>query len=215
LDKSAIDAIQKYKENIRFPPDAEAVLLIEEEGDELRYVEFRLQRIQQVCEENNAFEMHISQSEAENTELWEARSVVGAASSRVKAGYDRIYVGEDITVPIDQLVPMFEKVKELAQTYDLPVVVFGHVGDGNIHPAITVRKSDAEDLARADQLQDAIHKAALDLNGSVTGEHGVGLARKEYLPLERGYAVEIMRKIKQAIDPDNIFNPTKMYPPPE
>ncbi|HMF29946.1 MAG TPA: FAD-linked oxidase C-terminal domain-containing protein [Candidatus Lokiarchaeia archaeon] len=56
-----------------------------------------------------------------------------------------------------------------------------------------------------------MHKAALDLNGSVTGEHGVGLARKQYLPAERGYAVEIMRKIKQAIDPDNIFNPTKMY----
>jgi len=103
LDKSAIEAIEKYKENVQFPPNAEAVLLIEEEGDELRYVEFRLQKFQQVCEENEAFEIHISQSEAENTELWEARSLVGAASSRVKAGYDRIYVGEDITVPIDQL----------------------------------------------------------------------------------------------------------------
>ncbi len=211
LDKSAIEAIRLYKESVNLSPDAEAILLLEEEGDELGYIQFRLNKFQQVCLENGAYNMHISQSEKENTQLWEARSLVGASSSLVRSGYNRIYIGEDITVPIDKLVEMFKILRDLGKRYDLPIVVFGHIGDGNIHPAITVRKREPEDLAKADKLQDEIHHAALNLKGSVSGEHGVGLARKKYLPEERGYAVEIMRKIKRAIDPDNIFNPSKVY----
>ncbi len=211
LDRSAIEAIHLFKESVNLSPDAEAILLLEEEGDELGYIEFRLKKFQQVCQENGAYNLHISQSEKENTQLWEARSLVGASSSLVKPGYNRIYVGEDITVPIDKLVEMFKKLRDFAKRYDLPIVVFGHIGDGNIHPAITVRKRVPEDLALADKLQDEIHHAALILGGSVSGEHGVGLARKKYLPEERGYALEIMRKIKRVIDPDNIFNPSKVY----
>ncbi len=211
LDRSALDAIHLYKESLNLSPDAQAVLLLEEEGDDLGYIQFRLQKFQKVCEENGAYNLHISQSEKENTQLWEARSLVGASSSRVKPGYNRIYVGEDITVPIDRLVEMFKKLRDLGKRFDLPIIVFGHIGDGNIHPAITVRKRVPGDLAMAEKLQDEIHHAALALGGSVSGEHGVGLARKKYLPEERGYAVEIMRKIKRAIDPDNILNPSKVY----
>jgi glycolate oxidase len=106
---------------------------------------------------------------------------------------------------------MLRFLREASQKYDFPVVVFGHIGDGNLHPAITIRKEVPEDWPKLEALIEEINLKALELGGTVTGEHGIGIARARYMKLEHGdVALDLMKAIKRAIDPKNIMNPGKM-----
>ena len=92
----------------------------------------------------------------------------------------------------------------------MPIVVFGHIGDGNLHPAILIQKENPAHWKKLNQLSEAIHNYAIEIGGSVTGEHGIGLTRAKYLRKERPIVLDLMRKIKKTIDPQNIMNPGKM-----
>jgi glycolate oxidase len=106
---------------------------------------------------------------------------------------------------------MLTFLRELSVKYDFPIVTFGHIGDGNLHPAITIRKEIAEDWPKLEALIDEINLKALELGGTVTGEHGIGIARARYMKKEHGeVAIDVMRAIKRALDPKDIMNPGKM-----
>jgi len=209
LDKSSIYAINQYKPELNLP-DVEAMLLYAVEGSAFE-IEPKINKIAEICKESGAIEVKKATEKEEINRLWEARSLVGAASVRVREGYARVYAGEDITVPITKIPEMLRFLREASQRYDFPVVVFGHIGDGNLHPAITIRKEVPEDWPKLEALIEEINLKALELGGTVTGEHGIGIARARYLKREHGeVALDLMKAIKRAIDPKNIMNPGKM-----
>ncbi len=207
LDQTAILAINKYRPDVNLPQSAEAILLFEIDGP--IPIEREITIIEETCREQGAIEVKKTTDEAERTRLWEARKLVGAASTRVREGYSRVYEGEDITVTPMDIPDVLLELRALSKRYDLPIVVFGHIGDGNLHPAITVRKKNPQDLLKLKQLVDEIHELALSKGGVVTGEHGIGVQRAKYLknnPLN----LHVMRLIKKVLDPNNIMNPGKM-----
>jgi glycolate oxidase len=120
-------------------------------------------------------------------------------------------IAEDCTVPLANLVAMFEEVARIAGKYRLPIPVVAHAEDGNLHPMILTDSSDLEERKRAAQARDEISVKAVDLGGTLTGEHGIGIAKREMMPLEIGEAaMEITRNIKKVFDPLNIVNPDKV-----
>ncbi|MBD3230851.1 MAG: FAD-binding protein [Candidatus Lokiarchaeota archaeon] len=208
LDKSSIQAINKYKPEINLP-DVEAILLFEFDGY-YQCIEKEIEVITEVCRNNNSINIKKTLDDKEKDELWESRSLVGAASSRVREGYSRVYLGEDIAVPISKIPEILLKLRNLSKKYDFPIVTFGHISVGNLHPAITIRKNNPEDWKNVMKLNDEIHQLALKYGGTVTAEHGIGIARAKYLKENSPQTYQAMKLIKKALDPKNIMNPGKM-----
>jgi glycolate oxidase len=139
---------------------------------------------------------------------WLRQARRAAHGSLEKRGAARM---DDVGVPRSRIPEMLEHIERIAAAHELPVGVFGHAGDGNLHPTYIVDRNDPTAEARIDAARDEIYRAALELGGTVTGEHGTGLAKKPWLELQRGTrAVEVMRAIKSALDPDGLFNPGKV-----
>lgn len=207
LDQSAILAINKYKPEIGLPTEAEAILLFEVDGS--YPIDREISTISRICKERGAIDLKETTDDDERIRIWEARKLVGAAASRVREGYSRVYEGEDITVLPTQIPDILMELRELSKKYELPIVVFGHVGDGNLHPAITIEKDNPKHLQKLESLADEIHELALTKGGVVTGEHGIGVQRAKYLA-NNPIQLNVMREIKKALDPKNIMNPGKM-----
>ncbi|MHA1426853.1 MAG: FAD-binding oxidoreductase [Candidatus Helarchaeota archaeon] len=208
LDKSAIEAINLYKPSMNLPA-AEALLLVELDGTKEGVVA-TTEKVHTILKDNGAFETKMTTDDEERLKLWNARKIVGAAARRVRDGYARIYEGEDITVPLSEIANTLLKLRELSSEFDLPIVVFGHIGDGNLHPAILIQKENSDHWKKLNQLSAKIHEYTIEIGGTVTGEHGIGLTRAKYLQRERPTVLRLMRKIKKALDPNNIMNPGKM-----
>ena len=208
LDKSAIVAVNSYKPELNLP-DAEAMLLVELDGTKESIREIT-DKVYKICKENGANQIKMTTDDEERLQIWNARKLVSAAARRVREGYARVYEAEDITVPLSEIPKTLLKIREFSKKYDLPIVVYGHIGDGNLHSAILIQKENPEHWKKLEQLSDTIHNWALKIGGSVTGEHGIGLTRAKYLKLERPVVLNLMRKIKSSIDPKNLLNPGKM-----
>ncbi|MHA1269685.1 MAG: FAD-binding oxidoreductase [Candidatus Helarchaeota archaeon] len=208
LDKSSIIAINKYDPDLNLP-DVEAILLYEFDGH-LDCIKKQIEVTEHVCKKNRAIAIKKTLDDSEREKLWKSRSLVGAASSRVREGYARVYIGEDIAVPLSKIPEILLKLRDLSKKYDFPIVTFGHISVGNLHPAITIRKDNQDDWKRVMELNDEIHKLALESGGTVTAEHGIGVARAKYLQEDLPNTLKIMKLIKNAIDPKNIMNPGKM-----
>ena len=132
-----------------------------------------------------------------------------AHGSLERAGVARM---DDVSVPRSRIPEMLDQIALAAAANDLRVGVFGHAGDGNLHPTYIVDRDDPTAEARIDAARDAIYRAALRLGGAITGEHGTGLAKKRWLELQRGArSVELMRAIKATLDPNGLLNPGKVF----
>ena len=208
LDESAIKAVNIYRPAIALPP-AQAILLYEVDGNPPS-VSYDVQEIARVIEPSAAL-VEWSDEPKRVAALWEARSVVGAASGMIRPGAARVYAGEDICVPLHKVPATLRTIQDLAKKYDLLVVTYGHIASGNIHPAPVININDRDEVARVLQFADEIHKLARRMAGTVTGEHGVGLTRIGYMAEEHGPTLDVMRTIKQAVDPSWILNPGKLF----
>ncbi|MCK4450820.1 MAG: glycolate oxidase subunit GlcD, partial [Anaerolineae bacterium] len=123
-------------------------------------------------------------------------------------------LGEDVTVPHSAVPEMIARIKEISAKWDLPIVIFGHAGDGNLHPNILFDKRDEEECKRVESAVGDLFRAAVEVGGSLSGEHGVGVLKRPYLEMAMGpLAVEMQKRIKRAWDPNNILNPGKIFPP--
>jgi glycolate oxidase len=142
--------------------------------------------------------------------LWEARSVVGAAASMLRPNAFRAYCGEDLCVPISKVPATLKAIQEIGRRHDIPVASYGHIGGGGMHPGHLINPFDPDEVRRVLLVADEIHQLALQMGGTVTGEHGVGLVRAPYMAAEHGEALEVMRQIKRALDPWDIMNPGKI-----
>jgi glycolate oxidase len=209
LDASAIRAVNLYRPEIGLP-DAAAILLYEVDGN-APSVAHDARRIAEVVA---PLADHVEWSDEPKrvAALWEARSVVGAASGQIKPGCARVYAGEDICVPLTRVPETLQAIQDLAREHDLTVVTYGHIASGNVHPAPIINVADPEQVRRVRLFADAVHRLARRMGGTVTGEHGVGLTRIAYMREEHGPALDVMWAIKQALDPRNIMNPGKMFP---
>lgn len=207
LDRNAVEAIRSMRSDVELP-DAEATLVFEADGDPVAVAETGRQ-IAEACQEL-AISVEWTDDPEQAGRLWSARRVVGAAVARARQGYTRVYAGEDICVPITAIPKALRGIHDLAKKYDIYVAIYGHVGDGNIHTAPIIDMRDPDQVERAKKLVDDIHLLALDLRGTTTGEHGVGIVRAAYMEREHGPALQLMRQLKRFIDPRNLMNPGKM-----
>ncbi len=209
LDKTAITAVNNHHSSPNLP-EAEAILLFELHGNREGVLE-EIERVKREVE-GVATMVEIATDEATRERLWAGRRVIGAATANLDEKKTRVFAGEDIAVPISQVPKALKKIRELAKRLHITVVIFGHIGDGNLHTAPIIDISIPEEVERVKELIHGIHLLAIELNGSTTGEHGVGSARLSYMEREHGPSLDLMMKIKELMDPEGIMNPGKLLP---
>ncbi|HEX8597918.1 MAG TPA: FAD-linked oxidase C-terminal domain-containing protein [Chloroflexia bacterium] len=208
MDNLCIRAVEAYKP-FGLPLAAETILLIDQDGNDSRVVQNELTEIATLCREGGAMEVRQAETEAESLALWAARRAVSPAISRLKPNK----LGEDISVPRAHIPDMVAKVTEIAARHNLVIPLFGHIGDGNLHPNILCNLRDPEEMARVQAGAREIFEAAIALGGTLSGEHGIGSLKREYLHKSLDAAsLEMMQRIKWALDPENRFNPGKIFP---
>ncbi|QGT99415.1 putative glycolate dehydrogenase, 2-subunit type [Candidatus Syntrophocurvum alkaliphilum] len=208
LDSSAIEAVNQFKPEINLP-DAEAILLFEVDGNPPG-VEYEGNTIKEVTQQRARY-VEWATDTKRMAELWEGRSVTAAAAARVRPDGSRIFAGEDVSVPLSKVADTLRAIRDLGEKYNIKVVNYGHIGDGNVHTAPVINPENPDEVERVKKLVHEIHLLAIELEGSTTGEHGVGAVRREYAELEHGNAVNYMRKIKEAFDSKGIMNPEKLF----
>jgi len=206
MDNVTIRTVENYKK-IGLPIDAEAILLIEVDGvKEAALKEGQI--VQEICKHCGAEEIRIAANDVEREELWAARRAALPALVRIKP----TTILEDATVPRSRIPEMIKKLREISLKYDVMIGTFGHAGDGNLHPTILTDENDSDEMDRVHQAIDEIFAEALKLGGTLSGEHGIGMAKAKYLEWEMGRpGIEAMRKIKEALDPRYILNPGKIF----
>ena len=210
LDQPTVKVVEDYAK-IGLPTDAKAILIIEQDGSP-EEVERDIEKISNLCRENNAFEIKIAKTDRETETLLTARRSALTALSRLKP----TTILEDATVPRSEIANMVNAINEIAEKYDLMICTFGHAGDGNLHPTCLTDARNAEEMERVDKAFEEIFHKAIELGGTITGEHGVGKMKLPYLHLKVGEAgIHVMRQIKKALDPNLIMNPGKIFDFPE
>ncbi len=209
MDKASMEAVEAYRPS-GLPLDAEAILLIEVDGHPAA-VEEEIRQAGEICRNLGARSVQIPETSEESQKLWQIRKLVSPAIARIKP----TKIAEDATVPRSQIPAMFSRLKEIREKYQLHLVVFGHAGDGNLHPNIICDERDKEEMQRAAQAAREIFEAAVSLGGTLSGEHGIGLMKSPFMEMELGpVGLDMMRRIKQAWDPNQILNPGKIFPEP-
>lgn len=205
IDQAAIRCVEEYLK-IGLPADAEALLLIEVDGDS-EAVTRQSEQIREICLQQGAREVTIAHSREEEERLWKARRSISPALLKLNPHK----INEDITVPISQIPEIIRRINKIAQKYQLINVNFGHAGDGNIHTNLMINRDNAEELSRAHQAVREIFEATLERGGTISGEHGIGITKAPYLKMEIGDKNrELMQQIKNLLDPNHILNPGKL-----
>lgn len=208
MDNMTIRMVEEYKK-CGLPTDAEAVLLIEVDGTSEEGVLKEAAIVEKVLSECNCHSFRIARTEAERDDLWAARRAALPALVKLRP----TTILEDATVPRSQVAGMIRSVMEISKKHGLQIGTFGHAGDGNLHPTILCDASDPEEMARVKKGIDEIFAEALRLGGTLSGEHGIGAAKIGYMEWEaKKEGLDVMRKIKRALDPDNLLNPGKLIP---
>lgn len=204
MDNFTIRTVEDYS-HVGLPVDAAALLLIEVDGHPAQ-VDEEAAKIEKICRQMGAAQVKLAQDAAERDKVWEARRAAIPALARLAPSI----VLEDATVPRSQIPNMIKALEEIAQEFDLTIGTFGHAGDGNLHPTIVFDKRDQEQAKRVTSAVDSIFDRALALGGTLSGEHGLGLRKVEFLKNEVGQAsVDWSRRLKAALDPKGILNPGK------
>lgn len=209
MDQTTIEAVERGAP-VGFPRDAAAVLLVEVEGLS-EHTERSIKLAEDVCWRNGARAVRVAQSEAQRQRLWQGRKGAFGAMGTLAPNY---YV-QDGVVPRSQLPEMMRRVAAIAKQFNLTIANVFHAGDGNLHPNILFDRRNPGELERVIEAGAATLRACVDLGGSITGEHGVGMEKKAYIGLLFNDAdLAAMRRVRQAFDPDNRFNPAKLFPTP-
>jgi glycolate oxidase len=206
MDKTTINCVEDYVK-IGLPREMAALLLIEVDGHPA-VVEEDSAKVIEVLNQVGAAEVSLAKNDEEALELATARRFALSAMARVSPST----LMEDATVPRSFMAQTFAEIENLAEKYDLTVGTFGHAGDGNLHPTVLCDERDAEQMKRAHAFFDDLYTKVLEWGGTVSGEHGIGIAKKDYLARQVGPGgVAVMKRIKHAFDPEGILNPGKIF----
>jgi glycolate oxidase len=210
MDETAIACIEEAMQ-LGLPLDVEAMLIVETDGSDEAAVEREIETAARVCRESGARQVSVAQDEEERASLWRARRSVSPSLARKAPNK----LGEDITVPRSAVPEAIRRIKAISARHGLPIVVFGHAGDGNLHPNILFDRRNAAQWEKVQQIVGEVFQVALDLGGTLSGEHGVGTFKLPYVRQALGgTSIDVQRRIKQALDPQDILNPGKVLPEP-
>jgi glycolate oxidase len=207
LDNTCIRYVEADAK-IGLPVEAGAILLIEVDGGHVQLVEEDAAKVMEVCKKCGSTDIRVARNEDEKNKIWAARRNALPVLARAKP----TTVLEDATVPRSQIPAMVAAVNEIAKKYRLDIGTFGHAGDGNLHPTIMCDRRDKEEFHRVEQAVDEIFDVALKLKGTLSGEHGIGLAKAKWMEKETNRAtIEFAKRIRHALDPKMLFNAGKKY----
>ena len=207
MDNASICCVDRYL-NINLPVDAGALLLIEVDGKE-KEVDMLIEELRTVCVSQGVKDTRIARQKEDIERLWKARKAISPALFQ----YAPDKINEDIVVPRSKIPDMVRKISALKEETGLTIVSFGHAGDGNIHFNIMLDKKNQEELKKAEAAVDALFEYTIELGGTISGEHGVGITKSAYIAKEIGpLELNLMKKIKKVFDPNGILNPGKIFP---
>ncbi len=206
MDQASIRAVEDYA-GLGLPPDIEAILLVEVDGREI-VLDGDAEQVRRIAAGCGAARVEIARSGQERESLWKARRSISPALGRIRP--DKI--NEDVVVPRTRIPELIRSIGEIARKHRLTIVNFGHAGDGNIHTNVMLDRKDRDELHRAGMAVEELFGEVLRLGGTISGEHGIGVAKSPFFLKEVGKdAFDAMWRIKQALDPLNILNPGKMF----
>ena len=204
MDKLAINAVEDFG-HFGLPRDAEVLLLIEVDGHP-KAVDEEIVEVARICELNGA-KVEIAKTPQDAAKLWEARRALSPAVAKL----GRTKINEDIVFPRSYLPEALPKLREIGKKYNLKMVNFGHIGDGNVHANFMINGLDPDEVSRAEKAVEEVFNLALSYGGSITGEHGVGITKAEFMRKQfKPQEMDIMRNIKKVFDPKDLINPGKM-----
>ncbi len=205
LDNFTIRAVESFS-RVGLPTEAAALLLIEVDGHPAQVAE-EADRIEAICHKHRASAVRVARDAQERDNVWAARRSALSALAKLKP----TLVLEDATVPRSKIPAMVQSLQEIARRFHLEIGTFGHAGDGNLHPTILTDKRNAAEWQRVEKAIEAIFERALELGGTLSGEHGTGLAKRGFLAKETGQGTILFsRRLKAALDPHNLLNPGKV-----
>jgi glycolate oxidase len=207
MDYATLQCVER-RFNLGVPAEGRAVLLIEVDGDK-DLIEKQAARIHELIKPLGLVQFRAAQNAEESEALWRVRRLVSPSLRDVNP--DKF--NEDIVVPRSKVPVIIREIEKIQQKYDIPIVNFGHAGDGNIHVNVMINKEIPGQVEKAHEAIKEIFQATIDLHGTLSGEHGVGLAKQPYIEMELNPdQIGAMQAIKLALDPNNILNPGKIFP---
>lgn len=208
IDGDCLNAVASHLHTSLAPPGTGALLLLEVDGIPGSVAE-EADRVVDACRAAGATEILRASSEAERQELWRVRREL-SPSLKVIA---RLKINHDVVVPRGRVPQLFELVADLRARFALRIPCFGHAGDGNIHVNFMLNPDDAAEIARAHAAERLLFEGVVAMEGSISGEHGIGFAKAPFVGIElSAEEIALMKRIKQAFDPHGILNPGKMFP---
>jgi glycolate oxidase len=209
VDGDCLEAVARHLGVRSLAPARTAALLLIEVDGLSEQVEGEADRVEQACREAGALDLLRARDEAERQELWRVRRELSPSLKMIAP----LKFNHDVVVPKGRVPALFELVDGLRQRLELRIPCFGHVGDGNIHVNIMASADDADEIRRAHEAEQALFRGVIALEGSISGEHGIGFAKAPYLGLElTPETIALMKRVKLAFDPHGILNPGKIFP---
>jgi len=207
MDQTALVCIEEAM-HLGLNTEVEASLIIETDGAEEQTATNEIEACARICEEIGVQSVKLAQTETERANLWKARRSMSPSLARKAPNK----LGEDITVPRSAIPEVVQRLRAISAKHGLPIVIFGHAGDGNLHPNILFDKRQPEQWGKVEQMVAEVFEASLAVGGTLSGEHGVGLLKRPYMEKALGsVSIDVQRHIKQALDPLNILNPGKIF----
>ncbi len=188
-------------------PEVDAMLLVEADGYTREETEYQIEKVIRIFQANHPREVKQAKTDAEVKNLWAARKSAYAVLSRIKTSS----VLEDVTVPMTHIAELLKGIRDISKKHDIQIATFGHAGDGNLHPQILYDGYDPVQVEKKESAIRDLFELAIGLDGTLTGEHGIGLSKAPFMTLEHDpVAMDVMRTLKKTLDPNNILNPGKM-----
>jgi glycolate oxidase len=208
VDADSLSAVRDHMRQDVVPPGTGAVLIVEADGMQAA-VDDEIDRVADACRAVGATRVSLAANEDDRDRLWNVRRLLSASLKATGL----LKINHDVVVPRGRVPDLFRVVQDLRDEYRLRIAAFGHAGDGNIHVNLMVDRTDPRQLARATQAERALFERVVALEGSISGEHGIGFAKAPYIGIELSpEEIALMKRVKTAFDPDGILNPGKIFP---
>ncbi|THB74326.1 MAG: FAD-binding protein [Gammaproteobacteria bacterium] len=206
IDANAIEMIRSYSE-VELPHEAGAMLMIEVDGDQTT-IDKTLSKVIEAAKVEGIVSLEVAQTQDQAQALWRVRKALSPALKKVAPKK----INEDIVVPVSNIPELIHQLNLLSEQYQIKIVNFGHAGNGNIHVNLLINPDDSEEMERAEKCLDRVFDLVLGLKGTISGEHGIGIEKKKFVPREiKPQTLEMMKKVKAIFDPNGILNPGKIF----